>query len=96
MGVLRQNVIIVDLKMPRMDGFDVLRWLDNHPECSVIPTVVLFSSTQESDVSEAYRLGANAFFSKPTNFSELEQILGLVFEFWSRAAQLQLKNPICQ
>jgi len=89
------NVIIMDLKMPRMDGFDVLSWLGNHPDCSVIPAIVLSSSREEADVAKAYKLGANAFFSKPANFAELEEILRLIFEFWDRAVRPPLKKPIC-
>jgi two-component system response regulator len=62
------NVVLMDLKMPRMDGFEVLRWPRNNPECSVIPVVIMSSSALDNDVLQAYRLGANAYFQKPTNF----------------------------
>ena len=78
------NVILTDLKMPNMDGFGFLRWLRNHPKCSVIPTIVYSSSPLEKDVREAYRLGANAYIVKPSTISEMVETLRLMYEFWSR------------
>jgi two-component system response regulator len=79
------NLILLDLKMPRMDGFEVLAWLRKHPECSVIPVVVMSTSSLDSDVLQAYRLGANAFFEKPVNFEALQDILRSILMFWSHA-----------
>ena len=50
--------IIMDLKMPRMGGLEVLQWLQDHPECQVIPTLVLSSSKLPTDIVRAYKLGA--------------------------------------
>jgi CheY-like chemotaxis protein len=77
------RVLITDLKMPRMNGFEVLEWLKNHPECSVIPTVVFSASAQEADIDRAYRLGASAYFRKPATLSELCELLQVIFNFWS-------------
>src|SRR5215211_1970791 len=60
------NVIVIDLKMPRVDGLEVLRWLHEHPECPAIPTIVFSASRLDQDVREAYRLGASSYFVKPT------------------------------
>jgi CheY-like chemotaxis protein len=76
------NVILTDLKMPQMDGFELLRWLQAHEDCAVIPTIVLSSSAMESDVKQAYRLGANAFLRKPTSVHDLASLLSLTCEFW--------------
>ena len=78
------NVILSDLKMQSMDGFEFLRWLRGHPECSVIPTIVFSSSRQERDVREAYRLGANSYITKPSTAEELMQVLKATYEYWSR------------
>ncbi len=78
------NVLLLDLKMPRVDGFGVLRWLKGHPDCKVIPVIVFSSSFLESDVREAYTLGANAFISKPAGLNELIEILRAALGFWSR------------
>src|SRR6266567_4843344 len=79
------NLILTDLKMPGMDGFEFLRWLRKHPdECSIIPTIVFTSSYLEEDVREAYRLGANSFITKPTALKELVDVLRVTYEYWSR------------
>jgi CheY-like chemotaxis protein len=77
------RVLITDLKMPRMNGFELLEWLSNHPECSVIPTVVLSASAHEADVDRAFELGASAYFRKPATLNELGHLLGTIFQFWT-------------
>jgi CheY-like chemotaxis protein len=76
------SVLFVDLKMPRVNGFEVLRWLRDHPQCSVIPVIVLSSSGTESDVKMAYELGANAYLMKPGNLDDLKAMLRSTLEFW--------------
>ncbi len=78
------NVILTDLKMPRMNGFEFISWVRAHPECSVIPTIVYTSSDQDRDVKEAYRLGANAYMTKPHDLNEMVDLLRTLCEFWSR------------
>ena len=76
------NVILSDLKMPRMSGFDLLRWIRQHPECSVIPIILLSGSNQQSDVVEAYRLGASSYMVKPHTAKELEHLMRVMTEYW--------------
>ena len=64
------RLIFTDLKMPYLTGFDVLKWLRLHPDCHVIPVIVFSASAQESDLKEAYRLGANCYLVKPTGFEK--------------------------
>ncbi len=77
------NIILSDLKMPRMNGFEFLLWLRRHPECSVIPTIVLSSSALEGDVRKAYQLGANAFIRKPSALEDLVRLIRVTYEYWS-------------
>lgn len=79
------NVILMDLKMPRVGGLEILRWLSEHKECPAVPTIVFSASRIESDVTEAYRLGATSYFVKPTEFTELLKLVNLMHEYWSRA-----------
>ncbi|MEW6212682.1 MAG: response regulator [Acidobacteriota bacterium] len=75
-------VIFLDLKMPRMDGLEVLRQVKGDPDLKTIPVVVLTSSAEEQDVVESYNLGVNAYVVKPVvfdNFIEVVKQLGL---FW--------------
>ena len=78
------RLLILDLKMPRLTGLGVLRWVKEHPACCVIPTVILSTSMRKGDVQEAYALGANAYLSKPFDTGELKASLHDLFQFWSR------------
>ena len=77
------NVILTDLKMPGMDGFEFLLWLRAHPSWSMIPTIVMSSSDNESDVRKAYSLGANSFLVKPGELNQLTRLVQLILEYWS-------------
>jgi CheY-like chemotaxis protein len=76
------NVMLVDLKMPKVNGFDVLKWLQTHPHCKVIPTIIYSSSAEDSDVHHAYALGANAYMVKPTSSEELVEQIQTLYKFW--------------
>ncbi|MDB6022215.1 MAG: response regulator receiver protein [Pedosphaera sp.] len=76
------DVIVSDLKMPRMGGFEVLEWLRQHPECTVIPFIVLSASKQEADIQRAYGLGANSYMVKPASLNELQRMVKLACDYW--------------
>ncbi len=78
------NVILTDLKMPVMNGFEFLHWLRSHPECAVIPTIVYSTSRLETDVREAYRSGASAYIQKPSQLNDLVDVLRSLCDFWSK------------
>jgi CheY-like chemotaxis protein len=86
------SVILTDLKMPRMDGFDLLEWVRQHPECAVIPTIVLSSSRLEMDVRRAYRLGANSFMVKPQNLHDLTELMRITYEYWAHCERLPVPS----
>jgi len=88
------RMLITDLKMPVVDGFELLEWLLHHPECNVIPRLVLCASQQEADIQRAYKLGVNSYFVKPPTFDELTGILRLVFDYW-QASQKPRLPPKC-
>lgn len=69
------RVLLLDLKMPRLSGFDVLSWLRTQPQFSVLPVVVLSSSADAADVRRAKEAGATEYFVKPNKLSELVAIL---------------------
>ena len=76
-------VMLLDLKMPRNGGFEVLEWLRSHPECPVVPVLVLSSSDVEKDVEKAYRLGAHGYLAKPARYEDLKAMLNDTYRFWS-------------
>ena len=81
------SVMFIDIKMPRVSGFEVLQWLKDHQECKVIPTIVFSSSEQPEDIERAYQLGANAYFVKPNSTEQLADLLRSAYDFWSRCAK---------
>jgi CheY-like chemotaxis protein len=68
-------LLLLDLKMPRMDGFEVLAWLATQPDFKDLPVVVLSSSSDDSDIQKAQQLGARDYFIKPHALSEWANIL---------------------
>jgi CheY-like chemotaxis protein len=77
------EVLILDLKMPRMSGLELLAWVREHPEYRVIPTIIMTSSRQDPDVEKAYNLGANTYMIKPSSFGELAKMVKLAHEYWA-------------
>jgi CheY-like chemotaxis protein len=75
-------LILLDLKMPRMNGFDVLIWLAARPEFKDLPSVMLSSSSDESDIKKARQLGARDYFIKPHGLSELVKIAQQIEKSW--------------
>jgi CheY-like chemotaxis protein len=76
-------VILLDLKMPRVDGIEVLRQIKSDPQLKVVPVVVMTSSREESDLIKSYELGANAYIVKPVKFPEFVEAMKLVGAFWA-------------
>jgi len=78
------ELMLLDLKLPRMSGFEVLEWLREQPRLKRLPVVVLSSSAQDSDVNKAYELGANSYLVKPISFEDLVDMLGTLGHYWFR------------
>ena len=83
-------VILLDLKLPRVDGMEVLRQIKSHPKLGVIPVVVLTSSTEDRDMQTAYRLGANSYIVKPVNFDKFMDVAAQIELYWA-----VLNEPTC-
>jgi len=78
-------LLILDLKMPRMNGFDVLAWLAAQPQLKALPAVVLSSSSDDSDIRKARELGAREYFVKPHNLADLIKIVQQMQAHWLSA-----------
>lgn len=76
------ELMLLDLKMPKMDGFDVLLWLQQQPRLKRLPVMVLSSSSQDGDVDRAYDLGANCYVVKPNSLAGYHDIAEGLREFW--------------
>lgn len=75
-------VILLDLKMPKVDGLEVLRTIKSDPDLKRIPVVILTSSREESDLIRSYDLGVNAYVVKPVAFQEFVEAIKKIGAFW--------------
>jgi CheY-like chemotaxis protein len=76
-------VILLDIKMPRMDGIEVLEALRSDDKLKTIPVVMLSSSREEPDLKKCYELGVNAYVVKPVNFNEFVEAVKQIGVFWA-------------
>ena len=76
-------VILLDLKLPKVDGLEVLRRIKQHPTLCVIPVVVLTTSSQGADLQAAYQLGANSYIVKPVEFEKLLDVSEKIDLYWT-------------
>lgn len=81
-------LVFLDLKLPRVMGMDVLKWIRNRPELDSVVVIMLTASEQRADIQMACALGANSYLVKPANPLDLEEIVGLVKRYW-----LELNQP---
>jgi CheY-like chemotaxis protein len=76
-------VILLDLKMPRMDGVEVVRQLKTDEQMRLIPVVILTSSRESRDLEKCYQLGVNAYVVKPVRFTEFVEAVKQIGVFWA-------------
>ena len=93
-------VILLDLKMPRLDGLEVLRQLKADERLRLVPIVILTSSREDRDLAECYRLGANAYVVKPVHFVNFVEAVKYIGVFWAltnesppRSGQTAVRQP---
>lgn len=75
-------VVLLDIMMPRLDGFEVLKQVKSHSETRDLPVVMFTSSKVERDVQRAYELGVNSYIQKPVDFDQLGKVLSAVAHYW--------------
>lgn len=76
------RLVLLDLHMPEFSGFDVLQWIRAHPPVSMIPVLVLTSSSDAGDIERASALGANGYLVKPGNLDELVTMTKALRDYW--------------
>jgi len=81
-------VTLLDMKLPRLSGLDVLRRIRTDPRTHYHPVVLMSSSTQDTDMAAGYSLGANSYIQKPVNFDEFSKSLRLLGEYWAHLNKL--------
>jgi two-component system response regulator len=76
------KLVLLDLKMPKVDGIEVLRQVKSDDQMRAIPIVVMTSSNEERDVIESYRLGANSYIVKPVEFGAFAEVVANIGLYW--------------
>jgi CheY-like chemotaxis protein len=84
----RPAVILLDIKMPRMDGIEVLKAIRSDDKLKTIPVVILTSSREEPDLKKCYELGVNAYVVKPVNFKDFIDAVKRIGIFWALINEL--------
>lgn len=88
----RPDLIIMDLKMPHLDGHDLLLMIKRDMRFKHIPVIVLTSSDKDNDITESYKLQANCYIVKPDNFIKFKRIVSVINDFWLGIAKLPPKD----
>jgi CheY-like chemotaxis protein len=81
-------VVLLDLKLPRVDGLEVLRQFRANPLARRVPVVVLSSSAQDADIQAAYRLGANSYLVKAVDYDKFIEVAGHIVRYWCELNRL--------
>lgn len=81
------KVIVLDMKLPRLDGLGVLKAIRSDPRTRLVPVLMLTSSFQEQDLVSSYALGANSYLVKPIDFTEFMEMTRIMGQFWLKINQ---------
>jgi two-component system response regulator len=76
------KVVLLDLKLPKIDGLEILRAIKSDPRTKAMPVVVMTSSRQQRDMVESYHLGVNSYIQKPINFGEFQEVIRQLGYYW--------------
>jgi CheY-like chemotaxis protein len=87
------DLVLLDLKLPRRSGFEVLDWVRHHTLFGSLPAIMLTSSRERVDVEKAYALGANSYFAKPGTFDELVELVRVFERYWLQLSELPALRP---
>ena len=75
-------IVLLDLKLPRIDGLEVLRRIRADSRTALLPVIILSTSTEPRDIQQAYLLGANSYIRKPVDYNDFTQAIGTLATYW--------------
>jgi two-component system, response regulator len=81
-GETRPMLVLLDLKLPKVDGLQVLKQIKSDPRTKAIPVILLTSSKEESDMASGYQLGVNSYIQKPVNFLQFQEVVRQLGMYW--------------
>ena len=90
------RLILLDLKLPKVDGLEVLREIKGHRETQAIPVVILTSSREERDLIESYKLGVNSYIQKPVDFNQFRETIRTLGLYWLVINQPPPDHPVAR
>ncbi|MBU4349790.1 response regulator [bacterium] len=76
------DIILLDLKLPKVSGLEVLKEIKTHPETRIIPVIVLTTSNEDRDIRDSYRLGVNSYIRKPVRFDKFVEVVKQLGLYW--------------
>lgn len=89
---LLPDMVLLDLKLPKVDGIGVLKQIKRNEATATLPVIVLTTSSEQSDIASSYKLGANSYIRKPVDFEEFTHAISRIGEYWlSLNLQVQLQ-----
>lgn len=91
-GTTRPDLIILDLNLPKKNGFEVLEKIKSNPVLKSIPVVVLSTSDSEEHIYKSYNLNANCYITKPVDFNQFLDVVRVIESFWFQIAKLPSVN----
>ena len=87
------DLLLLDLKMPRTNGFEVLQWVRANSSLALLRIVVLTTSDRTADLNRAYQLGANSFLVKPLHFDDFRNTLRAIYDYWLLNKVPEISRP---
>jgi two-component system, response regulator len=76
------RLVLLDIKLPILDGLDVLAEIRKHPDTECVPVVMMTSSREDKDIAKSYKLGANSYVQKPVDFDRFREVLEQIASYW--------------
>jgi CheY-like chemotaxis protein len=85
------SLMLLDLKMPRVDGFEVLKTVKQDAKLKMLPIIVLTTSNREQDIQRAYELGCNSYIMKPVSYEKFIEAVNTIQRYWMTMCEIPLK-----